>query len=250
MISLIIPSYKRGKDHLIQGRDYFPTAKYLVGEFERDDYTKILGADRVISTPDEETNTIAKARNWVLQNIPRPLLMLDDDVYCVCRFEDKINQKKIPHTPKEAANFIKEGFRMAEEWGVPLWGINQTADPLAYREFCPFSLSNVVLGPFCGHLEHDCLYDETLPFKEDYDMSLQLLNKYRKILRLNKYHYLCDHGKMEGGCVSKRSLEVEKDNAERFTRKWGSKIVKFNYKNPKKITDVLNGRVDPPIRGV
>jgi hypothetical protein len=40
-------------------------------------------------------------------------------------------------------------------------------------------------------------------------MSLQQLRKYKKVLRLNKFHYLCEHGDNKGGIVSYRSKEKE-----------------------------------------
>jgi hypothetical protein len=37
--------------------------------------------------------------------------------------------------------------------------------------------------------DNDIRYDERIPLKEDYDLSLQHLNKFRKVLRFNKYFY-------------------------------------------------------------
>lgn len=118
-----------------------------------------------------------------------------------------------------------------------------------YQQYKPFSLTQVINGPFQGHLEHDCLYDERVGTKEDYDISLQLLRKHKKILRLNKFAYVCNHGTAEGGIVSWRTMKVETDSCRAIEKKWGRNIIKYSL-NPKKMSDLLNGDMHVPIRGV
>ena len=77
-MNVIIPSYKRSHD--LKGKDYFFMAKYCVPESQKDEYIKEVGKDRVITLPDNEDGDIVKKRNWILKNIPRPLIMIDDDV--------------------------------------------------------------------------------------------------------------------------------------------------------------------------
>ncbi len=66
-----------------------------------------------------------------------------------------------------------------------------------------------------------CFYDEALPLKEDYDMTLQQLNLERVILRLNAYHYVCKQSVNEGGCASYRNREREKQQIEALRQKVG-----------------------------
>lgn len=61
-----------------------------------------------------------------------------------------------------------------------------------------------------------------------YDISLQNLNKYRGILRVNKYHYSCEQSTNAGGCASYRNIEREKQQLELLQKKWGKKIVKVD----------------------
>lgn len=85
--------------------------------------------------------------------------------------------------------------------------------------------------------------------KEDYDYSLQILNKYRKILRFNKYHYVCGHIKVKGGCASYRTSDKELEQAQKFQAKWGSRIVKIQ-----RLTQGGNASINPvvniPINGI
>jgi len=249
-LNIAIPTYKRA--HSLPGKDYFMTAKYVLPESQADDYAQVLPPGRMIIIPDNADGNIARKRNWILQNIPRPLLMIDDDVKCLIHSEKGACEKLMQHiklTPHEALDAIISGFNLAHQWGCVLWGINVNTDGRNYQQYKPFSLTQVVLGPFQGHLDHDLLCDERMGTKDDYDFSLQVLNKYQKILRLNKFAYDCDHGDNKGGIVSMRTMEVEKEYNRRIMSKWGSHIIKYP-ENPRKMKDLLNGMVSVPIRGV
>ena len=84
-MNVIIPSYKRAHD--LKGKDYFFMAKYCVPESQIQDYIDVVGEDRVISLPDEQDGDITRKRNWILRNIPRPLIMIDDDVSSIGYYE-------------------------------------------------------------------------------------------------------------------------------------------------------------------
>ena len=249
-MNIAIPTYKRANGLL--GVDYFPTAKYVLPESQRDDYRKVLLAARMIVIPDEHDGNLCRKRNWILENIGRPVLMVDDDVkgliHCEKGKSDRA-QKHIALTSDEARNVIINGFNLAHQWGCRLWGINVNTDGRNYQQYKPISLSSIVNGPFTGHLEHDFRYDERFSFKEDYDFSLQVLRRDSKILRLNKYAYDCKHAENYGGMVSYRSFQAEVDECRRIEKKWGREVISYSL-NPKKPADILNGRVNVPIAGV
>ena len=98
-------------------------------------------------------------------------------------------------------------------------------------------------------------YDERLPLKEDYDMTLQNCNKYRGCLRVNKYHYDCKQSKQAGGCASYRNYDREIQQLKALQAKWGDDIVKIdtvlnhNAKKVKKNID-YNPVIHIPIAGV
>lgn len=255
MINIVIPTYKRAC--ALVGEDYFRFSKYVLPESQRDDYKKMLPAKRMIVIPDENDGNIARKRNWILRNIGRPLLMLDDDVcgltttegiYTGGEFQKAKQMVKL--TPDQATNVIECGFNLANEFGCVLWGVNVNTDGRNYQQYKPFSLSHVILGPFSGHLKHDLFYDERMGTKDDYDFSLQVLRKYKKILRINKYSYDCSHGTNSGGLVGGRTLELEAKYCQAIMKKWGAGIIKYTLP-PKKPTDLLNAaRVNIPIAGV
>jgi len=257
MINIVIPTYKRTKN--LVGKNYFKTARYVLPESQRDNYLKVLPSKRMIVIPDECDGNIARKRNWILDNVKRPLLMIDDDVKCLrmtegmqesnrSRFKEK-GIERIRLEPEQAERVIRNGFNIAREFGCVLWGLNLNEDGRNYQQYKPINLTQVILGPFCGHLEHDLHYDEKMGTKDDYDFSFQVLNKHRKILRFNKFSYDCGHGDNEGGIVSMRTMEKEIGYCESIMKKWGKHIIKYKIP-PKRMTDLLNGRVNVPLQGV
>ena len=112
-------------------------------------------------------------------------------------------------------------------------------------------------SPFSVFLKgNECIYDERLPLKEDYDMTLQQLNKYRYVLRVNKFFYQVRQSEQEGGCAVYRNYDEEEKQLRMLQRKWGIDIVKedknlrsHNIKREKKRID-YNPIIKVPISGV
>jgi hypothetical protein len=195
---------------------------------------------------------ICRVRNFILDNGGKNLIMVDDDIRRFQRWE-KSKAKKL--NTASVMEFFEQGFLMAKQLGAKMWGMNLLADKGAYREYTPLSFSLPVLGPFCAHLENPLRYDERLPLKEDYDMALQVLNKFRIMLRFNMYHYICDqHGK-PGGCATYRTIQAEKDQLELLQKKWGRSIVRIDsgasaVNRKKGQAYDLNPIIKVPIKGV
>lgn len=133
--------------------------------------------------------------------------------------------------------------------------MNLLPDKGAYREYTPFALKSVILGPFQAFNDLDLRYDERLPLKEDYDLSLSVLNKYRMTLRFNAYFYSCKQHTNPGGCASYRTIKREQSQFDLLQKKWGSKIVRRDGGNSsvnrtKKAAYDINPIIKVPIGGV
>lgn len=233
---VISPSYKRaGKvDSVGVFKDKLILA---VHECEVDEYRKVYPDNEIMVLPDNLRGNMAKVRNYIRDNGGKYILMVDDDVKAI-GYHENLEQYVMDYD--RLMEFIENGFIMTEELGTVLWGLNVQTDPKFYREYSPFSFLKVVLGPFCGHIVKDdgLRYDERFPLKEDYDFALQVLHKYHKILRFNKYYYEVSHLDKEGGCGSYRILQKEKEQLKLFQKKWGSRVVKYD----------LNKSVNPVVR--
>jgi hypothetical protein len=111
---------------------------------------------------------------------------------------------------------------MARDLWVYFWWINVNSDKKCYREYSPFSMVAYIWWPFQCFLKDGGLrYDENLPLKEDYDMTLQQCNKYRRVLRVNAYHYFCKQSEQSGGCATYRNIEREIQQFEALQKKMG-----------------------------
>lgn len=236
---IYIPSYKRAND--CKAAKWLSQSAICCHEFEASEYAK-YNENPLLIIPDKYAGKgMAVIRNYILDHTGEAeIVMIDDDVIRIGYHE---NRQKHTYTEHQVYDLIDKGFRMCKELDTVLWGLNLLEDKQAYREYTPFSLSSVVLGPFMGIVRNGIRFDERLGLKEDFDYSIQVLNKYRKILRFNKYFYSVGHLVGSGGCISYRTASKEMQQAQMLVDKWGSKIVKF------KDGDV-NPVVSVPIAGI
>lgn len=259
-ISVNCPSYKRPK---VETLDYLPFCKVWVDNKEYDDYIKANPKykDNIISVPDGIQGNVCRIRNYILDKEFEKgidvVCIIDDDMNGIYYFENengKAYNKKIVNQD-EFMQFLEKYSVICEELGFKLWGVNLNQDALSYRQYSPFSTNSVILGPFSCHLRNNIRYDVNLPLKEDYDLAIQHLNKYRGILRLNKFHYNCKQSKQAGGCATYRNYQREEEQLKLLQKKWGKEIVKIdkavnsNTKKVKKEID-YNPIINIPIKGI
>ena len=243
---IAIPSYKR--PDRCKSAQRLSKAIIYVHEFEADEY-RHYNNNEVRVIPDElQGKGMATIRNYILDHSKGDrVLMVDDDLNKFGYYEEC---EQVIMKEAELYAFIQMAFDMCEEMGTRLWGVNLQSDKKFYREYSPISLSSVILGPFMGIIKDPKIrFDERLGLKEDYDYSLQILNKYRRIMRLNKYHYMSDHIKTAGGCATYRTSEKEERQAALFQKKWGPKIVKIK-RNTQGGNQSINPVVTVPINGI
>lgn len=241
MIGYYSPTYKRSNG--VSTQQLYAKVKYVVMESEADEYIN-NGHDCWV-VPDSAQGNVSRIRNYILDNAKeKKIVILDDDLSGIGVWQ---KQKARVLEEEEFYEFCEMAFVMADDLGVKYWGVNILQDKGAYREYTPFSLKSVILGPLQGFNGLELRYDEELPLKEDYDLSLQVLNRYRKTLRFNAYHYLAKQHTNTGGCAIYRSLDYEKEQMQKLIKKWGSDIIKEDKKS--KGYDI-NPIVRVPIQGV
>lgn len=255
-VSVCVPSYKRPK---VETLDVYPHCRVYVAESEFAAYraSNGVGAD-IVAVPDEVQGNLCRVRNYILDaefgSGTDGVLIIDDDMSSVCRFEavqakhGLFGYQRKDLNEAELLAFVRHGFELCDEWGFKFWGVNCVSDPRSYCAYTPFSTNEYIGGPFQAHLKNPLRYDERLPLKEDYDMTLQHMNKYRGALRFNMYHYYCKQSDQAGGCAQMRNIARERQQFDALQRKWGDKIVKHDGLS-KKAFD-YNPKVNIPIRGV
>jgi hypothetical protein len=248
-LTIAVPSWKRANTAFTH--KYLSSAQYVVCESQADSYRK--NGLNVWECPDQAQGNLCRVRNWILDNCKTKwLVLLDDDLLWLGRWNGNTHKKM---TEDEAIEAIEASFILAEDIGVPFWGIQVSPDKAVYREFSPFSLNNYIGGPFQAFVlpEFDLNYDEDLPLKEDYDLTLQVANKWRKVLRVNFLHYNVKQQEGVGGCATMRTLDKERQQFEALQKKWGSKIVRADTRRMngarEKMYDI-NPVIKVPISGL
>lgn len=241
---IVSPSYKRaGK---VKVREWMPDIVLAVHEFEVDEYREKSGGDLLV-LPDSARGNMARVRNAILDAAAPGewVAMLDDDVSEV-GFIGKPEGKDsaVPYDLPRVHDLFEVGCVMADDLGTGLWGLNVQADPKFYREYTPFAFTSPVLGPFCVQRAGVLRYDERLSLNEDYDLFLQALNRWRRVLRFNRLYYRADHLTLAGGCAAYRVMAEEKEQADLMVRKWGPQVVRYDFKRS------TNPILHAPIKGV
>lgn len=238
-IVVACPSYKRYK---VETLNYIPFCKVYVSPEEYESYLEFNPKyqENIVECEKGIQGNVARVRNYILntefKNGADIVCIIDDDLKQINHFEmseDGRNAyEKVKLKTDDILDFIYRYSMLCHDWGFKMWGMNCNSDTLSYRQYTPFSTTSVILGPFSVFLKgNECRYDEALPLKEDYDMFIQNCNKYRGVLRLNKYHYVCRQSEQKGGCAMYRTMEKEKEQFELLKKKWGSNIVRLDKSN-------------------
>lgn len=215
--------------------DYLPFCKVWVDEGEYDEYVRQNPDAVIISCKNGIQGNLCRIRNHILReefnNGADVVLIIDDDMQGVYYYESENGYAYTKHlvTTDNFLDFIERYSIMADDIGAKFWGVNISKDAQNYRQTSPFSTVSYIGGPFqCFLKDNECFYDERLPLKEDYDMTLQQCLKYRVAFRVNKFFYEVKQAKQAGGCAAYRNYEREKEQLNLLLKKWGSSIVKFD----------------------
>lgn len=218
------------------------TPTMFVPESQYAEYKKRFAS--VVAIPDD-IRGITRARNFILDYADahgeKYIMQCDDDARVFFKFENK-QWHKIPN--KQIAYHVEIMFQLCADMRTVLWGFQLTDDRRNYREFQPFSTTSVIVASCMGIIADGTRFDENLALKEDYDFSLQILRKYRRVIRSNKYIWRVEHQVTRGGCSQYRSMQAELDAIDYLQKKWGTKVVRVHPRKPFEII------VRAPIKGV
>lgn len=258
-ICVAIPSYRKDRVKTLR---IVPWASVYVAESEAERYSSANPGADIRTVPDHVQGNLCRVRNHILDELfdagADVVCLMDDDYDRFCTFENdvKLHRHGRDNVPVEDFDvFLQHYSLLCDEFGFKLWGVNPNKDRLSYSQFQPFSTTAIINGPFQVHLKNPIRYDERLPLKEDYDISLQHLNTYRGVLRVNAYHYECDQANAKGGCASYRNREREREQMELLMRKWGRDIVREDVRGgARRVAENRFGGINPrvyvPIDGV
>lgn len=258
-VSVCIPSYKRP---VVETLKYIPFARVYVCETEYEDYIKANPDADIVPCKYGIQGNLCRIRNHILktefENGSDAVVIVDDDMRALNLWQkdkEKNISKKMKIPTEMLLPFFEKYSQLCKELGFHFWGGNCNMDKLSYREYSPFSFSSYIGGPFQAFIKgNECFYDEKLPLKEDYDMTLQQCNRYRGCLRLNFLTYDVKQSEQAGGCATYRNYAKEKQQFLLLQKKWGLEIVREDNSNKggtskQKLFD-YNPIIKVPIRGI
>lgn len=116
-----------------------------------------------------------------------------------------------------------------------LGGVAPTANPFFYNPKEPISFTKFCIGSFLViDTESDLRFDSNLSLKEDYDFTLQHIQKYGGVARFNYVLANYQHYSNKGGVVGFRTTETEQHNIRYLKDKWKN-LIKDNPRRPNEI---------------
>ena len=116
-----------------------------------------------------------------------------------------------------------------------LGGGNVAANAFYFDPFKPIKLHHFILGDFSVIKPTDLRFDTRFKLKEDYDYTLQHIQKYGGVARCDSIIAKFKHRVNKGGAVDIRTPEIEQESIRLLRKKWGRNIVD----NPKRPNEVL-----------
>ena len=253
------PSYKRPK---VKTLDYLSKIRIYVAPEEYEDYKKENPGADIVKCADGVQGSVCRVRNYILDEEfkkgAEAVCIVDDDMSGIYYMKGDKELKTISQTlltEQEVYQIAEKYSQVCKDLGFYYWGMNCNRDSLSYRQYSPFSFKRFIGGPFQGFINDGGIrFDESLPLKEDYDMTLQQLNKYRGVLRCNFLSYDVLQAKQEGGCAMYRNSEREAEQFKLLQKKWGTKIVQMDKHSGR--TGIKHRQFDfnpiirPPIKGI
>jgi hypothetical protein len=244
-IGYFAPSYKRPEKSITQKN--YPFIKLVVCESQSEEY--LLNGNDIIICPDNAQGNISRIRNWIKDNLMNnfdAIIMIDDDNNGIGIWQ---KQKYKILNSDELQEFCENIAIMCNDFGFKSFGLNCVIDKGAYMEHTPFSTNKFIGAPFHGILKgNKCIYDESIPLKEDYDWTLQNLKKYKGVLRINFASYHVKQAEQIGGCANMRNIKEEEKQFNLLQSKWGNKIIQKDNKSKRKFD--FNPILKTPLKGV
>jgi hypothetical protein len=178
-----------------------------------------------------ETGTLMQSRNAALDmafNENKICVQLSDDLKKVTTNKNFTLKKQVDID--FAIQELIKVFMKVE--GVYLMGIPPTSNDFFAKSL--ISKNTFCIGDMLFIKPNDLRFDTSLTLKEDYDYTLQHLQKYKNCFRYQKYLFEFEHYKNKGGAVDYRTEKEEQKNIMILKSKWGDKV-RLNTKRKNEI---------------
>ncbi len=198
---------------------------WYLGKGEVEDYNS--GKGKFFAAGD-----LVKSRNMALDDAfaaGKYCLMLDDDlVKCTM-----LNSMSQPHDVT-FVEMISVMYDTLKTTSLHMAGIAPTTNPFFYNSKMPLGLHHFIIASMTLTKPTHLRFDPKLRTKEDHDITLQHINEYGGVCRINYMIPKFLHWNNKGGVVEYRTDKVEQDSIKYLKKKWGS-LIRDNPKRPNEI---------------
>lgn len=190
---------------------------WVVPHPERHDYTA-AGAHHVLPVHDPPPGryALSAARNAALDHAMhhgRICIQTDDDATAFHHLPNK-DTKPTPTTWFHVRQALLEGL----DGTAHLSGVPPTENPYFAR--AKRLNYGFIIGSLCATDTPTPRWDETLPFKEDYDYTCAHIEAHGRIARMDNWLASYRHYSNRGGAVANRTTEAENTLVAALSERW------------------------------
>lgn len=122
-----------------------------------------------------------------------------------------------------------------DQTGAMMGGVAPTANPFFFHPEKPVSTKHFIVGDMIVVKPCELRFDNKMRLKEDYDYTLQHIEKYGCVARENSILATFAHRTNKGGAVAYRTSKVENEAIEYLQKKWPGKT----RPNPRRKDEIL-----------
>ena len=222
-VIVAIPSFRRAK--AITTHRLFHKCIICIPDSDYTDYVEAgVPKDKLVCHPDTLIG-IAPKRNWMMDNLQgdNALAMFDDDLVAFAHIGWQQFRKL---TRSQAHDVLEHSAQLCEDWGLKIWGYHNVPLTRAFNWSFPIEMTNYVAGCCMGILPDSGLrFDERFTSKDDFDISLQHIHRYRIIMKDMRYGvHAVGTMTASGGLSVYRNASSEKRLADLLIQKYGDVV--------------------------
>ena len=207
----------------------FPFATLCIAKGESEDYREWPG--EVLYHPDDVVG-LSVTRQWILEYFREKncgVFYLDDDIKGVYSVVSPSGRKI--DNPNDIDQLIDNAAQCSCDAGIPLFGFSISAQPHYFKSSKPFYLSTWLAGAFGVHAFGDLNFDTNLKTREDVDIAMQCLRKYRIVWKDARFSFQFALNFNDGGAQALRTKDLDMQSVGRLKKKWGGALRLVNNKS-------------------
>lgn len=208
---MIVAIPSKGRAGKIKSQKLITSAFVYVPENEVEAYEK-GGAVNVVGVP-LSVRGITPTRNWILDNVDDPWVVMIDDDLQICGWCEMLEVKG-KHRKLTEGEWIGEWeklFEVTEGLGYRVWGTSTDGALRSIYPYKPFLFQSYVTASCMGIINSSGIrFDEKFTVKEDYEICLRCVKEDGGVVAARYLYWVNSHWKDEGGCKDYRTKAVER----------------------------------------